>query len=216
MTLSPSQPQAKPLYTWAEIWTAVLTRPSVSTFQEILRDPAVSRRRAYTWMLLTWAITIVFMLFIMPTDIESLRAQLPPDMQDISMSSLQSTMTMSMMCAVPFVLIIAMGMFRLMTWVVQLLARFVGAESKNESGTHIIYSFAAIQAPLNVISLLFLVLPANPILLLISLAATFYQFVLMVVAVRAVYDLSWGRAIVPIVSFVSILLLTLVGLGRMM
>jgi hypothetical protein len=215
MTLSPSQPQITARYTWAEIWTAVLTRPSVGTFQEILRDPAVSRRRAYTWMLVTWLITIVFLFVLMPTDIEALRAQLPPDM-DISNSSLQSTMMMSMMCAVPLVLLIAMGMFRLMTWFVQIVARVMGGKVKTDSSTEITYTFAAIQAPLNIISLLFLVLPANPILGVISLAATVYQFGLMVMAVRTVYDLSWGRAILPVVSFVSILLLTLVGVGMMM
>jgi hypothetical protein len=69
MTLNASQPQITARYTWAEIWTAVLTRPSVSTFQEILRDPAASRRRAYTWMLVTWLITNVFLFLVMPTDI---------------------------------------------------------------------------------------------------------------------------------------------------
>jgi hypothetical protein len=135
---------------------------------------------------------------------------------DISNSSLQSTMTMSMMCAVPLVLLIAMGMFRVMTWFVQVVARFMGGTVKMESSTEIIYTFAAIQAPLNVISLLFLVLPANPIVGAVSLAATIYQFGLMVMAVRTVYDLPWGRSIVPVVAFVSIILLTLIGLGMMM
>jgi hypothetical protein len=215
MTLSPSQPPVKPLYTWAEIWTAVLTRPSVQTFQEILRDPAVSRRRAYTWIAISWVLAVLVIIALLPINPEEILAQLPPD-ADIPLSGLSTMIRLNMLCMMPIVLLIGVGMIRLIAWVVQFIAYRLGADRKNESGTQMIYCLAAIQAPLNILSLLTLALPANGIVEVVSLVATFYQWFLMIVAVRAVYNLSWGRAIVPIASIVSILLLTLIGLGVMM
>jgi hypothetical protein len=210
MTLSPSQPQAAPRYSWAEIWTAVLTRPSVQTFQEILRDPAVSRRRAYTWMIVTWIVNIIFIAILTTRDTSQLIATLPSDMR-LSPEELQSTMMLSMLCVLPFALLIGLAAFRLMVWLVQTIASQLGADVNYDSGLHsekaknsdakanvntlVTYSFAAVQAPLNIVSLLFAALPASPITGIISMAATCYQFYLMSLSLKAIYGFSTARAL---------------------
>ena len=211
MTLSPSQPQVTPKYSWAEIWTAVLTRPSVQTFQEILRDPAVSRRRAYTWMIVAWFVNIVFITILTTRDTSQIMATMPTN-ATLSPAELQSALLMSTLCVMPFVLLIGLAVFRLLVWLVQLIAAQLGgdinydsglqkaknsepANRKSEIGTLVTYSLAAIQAPLNIIALLFAALPANELVRIISLLPTLYQIYLMSLALRAIYGFSSGRAL---------------------
>ena len=212
MTLSPSQPQAAPRYSWAEIWTAVLTRPSVQTFQEILGDPAVSRRRAYTWMLVTWIVNLIFIMILTTRDPNEFLAAMPAGMK-ISPAEMQSVMLTSTLCAMPFALAIGLLVFYLMVRLAQFVAGQLGgnektknAEAKSDVGTLVTYSFAAVQAPLNIVSLLFAALPANAITGIISLIATCYQFYLMSLALRAIYGFSSGRAMAAVfVTFVVFL-----------
>jgi hypothetical protein len=211
MTLSPAPSELqKPRYSWAEVWTAVLTRPSVQTFQEILRDPAVSRARAYIWMSVTWIVAIIFISVLTSRDMSQIMATMPSDMR-ITPEEMQSAFLMSMLCMLPFVLLIGLATFRVMVWLVQFVARQLGADANYESGierpkvknsdpkaevsTLVMYSFAAIQAPLNIVSLLFAALPENDLIRIISLLPLLYQVYLVSLALRAIYGLSSGRAL---------------------
>lgn len=193
MTVTPAKPQSPARYSWPEIWTAVLTRPSVETFTEILNDPAASRRRAYTWMIATWIVNIIFIVLLTTRDPAAFMAALPPDVK-MTADEAQSLLLTSSLCSLPIALALGIAAFAFMVWLVQFVARRVGADTKNESGTQVAYTFASIQAPLNIVSLLFAALPANIIITIISLIATLYQFYLMTLAVRAVYNLTPGRA----------------------
>ncbi len=173
----------------------------------------MSRRRAYSWMVVTWVITIGFIMVLTLRDSTELLAAMPAS-ATLSPTEAQSILLTSALCAVPLGLVVGIAAFAFLIWLVQFVARRLGADvnaetgikspikAKNsdspnrlyETGTQVTYAFAAIQAPLNIVSLLFTVLPANPIVSVISLAATFYQFYLMVLALRAVYGLSAGRA----------------------
>ena len=217
MTLSSADSQTTPRYTWTEIWTAVLTRPSVQTFQEILSDPAVSRRRAYAWMLATWAINALFIGLLRAGAANDAMSAMPNSGR-VSPVATQGVLLTSALCAMPIALVMGFIGFRITVGLVKFAARTLGGElnyasafpgekainsdfagDKNEIGTLLTYSFAAIQAPLNIVTLLFAALPANAITGTISLAATLYQIYLMALSLRAIYGFSMGRALASVV-----------------
>ena len=217
MTFSSADSQTTPRYTWTEIWTAVLTRPSVQTFQEILNDPAVSRRRAYTWMLATWAINALFIGLLRAGATNDALGAMPSSSR-VSPAAIQGILLSSAICAIPLALVMGFIGFRITVGLVKFAARRLGGElnyasgfagekaknsdfagDKNEIGTLLTYSFAAIQAPLNIVTLLFAALPANAITGLISLAATVYQIYLMALSLRTIYGFSMGRAVSSVI-----------------
>lgn len=202
---------ATPRYTWSEVWTAVLTRPSVQTFEEILRDPAATRQRAMRWITLTWIVYALFVGILTLGEVSNLSVM--PRGMNLSPSELRASMTTGLMCALPLLVLLGVLAFRLLVWAVQFVARRLVGESKNEQGAQVAYTFASIQAPLNVLSLLFAALPASPILSLVSLAATIYQFYLMSLAVRTVYGVSGGRSAAIIALTFLLLLMVVVALS---
>lgn len=215
MTLSSADSPSTPRYSWSEIWTAVLMRPSVHTFQEILSDPGVSRRRAYTWMLVTWAINAIFLGLLRAGTINASNVAMGAAGSRMSPAAVQGLLLTTTLCAIP----IALGMgfigFRVTVGLVRFMARRMGgdihyasdlsgekaknSDPKGGDGLLLTYSFAAIQAPLTIVSLLFAALPANMITGLISIAATCYQVYLMALSLRTIYGFSMGRAVASVI-----------------
>jgi hypothetical protein len=210
MTLAPEKPTPASRYSWAEIWTAVLTRPSMQTFQEILSDPGMSRRRAYTWVVITLVVTMIFVTMLTTPDPQTFLATMPE--ADLTLADAQNLVVISALCSIPIALVMGLAGFAFMVWLVQFAAKSIGGSVKTDSGTRITYSFAAIQAPLNILSLLFLALPAVALVQIVSLVATIYQFVLMALAVRTVYELSFGRAVAAVVITFVIIFTVVLGL----
>jgi len=218
MTLTPAEPQSAPRYSWAEVWTAVLTRPSVQTFQEILSDPGISIRRAYTWMGAVALITFVFvaasLLTLSPTE---LAAAMPEDVT-MSTGQLRSGILINLTCLLPILLLLVLGFFRLMVWTVQFMAKTLGGSVKTDTSLKMIYGFASIQAPLNILSIILLVLPVGILAQILSLIVIIYQFALMSLAVRATYGLPLGRAVAAVLTpyLVMLIIVQLILLPVMM
>lgn len=211
MLQKPKNDQMLPAkYSWSEVWTAALMRPNQATFEELLTDPQATIRRGALWMLLVGFMTALLLLI---TGMNSPAAQnelmlLAPE---LGAESAQSLLLTSLLCTLPIISVLAVGLFFGLVGLMHLVAQRLahgGAEPKQYS--QIAYSFSAIFAPMNLLSLLLIVVP---ILGFLSLFLTIYQFYLMTLALRAVYGFETREAIItmllPITGFIVFFFLLL-------
>ena len=157
---------------WGKVWISVLTRPSVATFERILRDPQASARRAYVWIFTSFLVGSLINILI------------------INMMSSANTGYNTITCGPVIQAVVAILSLALVTWMIQSIAsRFFGG-----SGTYasMIYAFAAWAAPMYLVSSATSEIPYINICLTIPLAI--YGIVLGVVAVKAVNKIGWGQA----------------------
>ena len=210
-TQFPSNPNEATL-TWSEVWTAAITKPSVATYKEILRDPGAKSRRGYTWLFIAWLIyTVVAVNVLFSTVPDDLLVELFPEATagDISQALLLNTV-----CLSPFVAGIFLGVFAVIVRVIHAIVHVQGKREQQAGDVQrLSYAFAAFWAPLTLISVLLVMLPIPEI----GLVVQAYQVILAVVAVRAVYDLETREAATSVlITFGGLFLINLFLLGGML
>ena len=170
--MEPTFEQPGERLSWIKVWISVLTRPSVATFERILRDPQASARRAYIWIFTTFLVGSLINVLL------------------IDMISGLNTGYNTITCGPVIGAVVAMLSLALVTWVIQSIAsRLFGG-----SGTYgsMIYAFAAWAAPIYLVSSVIGEMPYINLCLTIPLAV--YGIVLGVIAVKAVNKIGWGQA----------------------
>lgn len=193
---NPSSPgQVPPRYNWSEVWTAVLTRPSVQTFTELLDDPQAKPRRAYIWVYLTAVLVVVMLGFSLINNpaISELLASAAVEAGLDSSVSLTQTLFVSLLCTAPISAALVLVFFILFSSFVQFVAtQITSAEQTAGRFQPLVYALACVIAPVNLIGLLLIIVP---ILGILSIPLSIYQVVLMVQAVRAVYGFEMQQAL---------------------
>lgn len=175
------QDQHNVLPAWAKVWVKVITRPSVSTFDEILRDPNATSKRAYNWMFIS-----TFLGYIIRLLIESI---INKDVTSTSVLPLTS-----LVCVIPLAILLAfvsvLGL-TLSARITQLVARVLGGEGDH---SEYVYALAAYSVPLTLVTNLLGLVPIS-IVNYLTILIGIYGIVLNVIAIRAICQLSWSRAI---------------------
>jgi hypothetical protein len=200
------QPAAAESLPWDEVWLRALTKPSVATFEEILRDPHAASGRAYTWMIIATVVGLVARLLIMmlinlSPGLSALQ-KLGPSPQ-IKPESLACALLLS-----PF--IAAFGLW-FSSHIIQMFARMFDG-----TGTYsqLVYVRAAYLAPIGIITN---PLSAIPIIGYLGLLFSLYPVILEVIAVKTVHRFGWGSAIasvfLPAVVLVIFLVCAAFGVG---
>jgi hypothetical protein len=177
---------------WIKVWISVLTRPSVATFERILRDPQASTRRAYLWIFISAFIGVIILNVYWKLGVI-------PHLQ-------LSTMVFSLiLICTPFIALGEVLFLALVVWVTQWIARRIFGGS----GTYasMIYAMAAIWAPLTIVAIL---ISGIPYVKYLAYPLPIYTFVLGVMAIKAVNQISWKRAVI---SYLVFLILTLGNLA---
>lgn len=184
-----------PRYNWSEVWTAALTRPSVQTFEHILQDEGAGLRRGVIWIVAAAALATVmltaFNLALVP-DMQALMAE--PGIQGGMPAFSSETITLMLLIAAPFTMILLVGGFVMMAAVVHGLAFAAGGRRPEQAGLwqKLFYALAAAQAPLLLLGSFVRFVPCVGTWLLIVVYV--YVIVLARQAVQAVYGLDRQRA----------------------
>lgn len=218
MSQLPGQPfreSKPPLYTWSEVWTAVITKPSVKTFDELLRDPAAVPRRGLIWTYLTTS----FALFVLsitllndPTVRDELIAALP---SDISSSNFFSALFTSIICMLPFFSGLYMGVFLALAYAIQFIASQIGTREQTQGKLYrLIYILASVIAPIHILSLVLVMLNtmlSEPVMLVLLLIGLTYQITLLLLGVMAVYGFRIRQAAtalgIPFIGYLFVIML---------
>ncbi len=189
--------------TWNEIWSFVLTQPSVGTFQEILQDPKASTRRAYLWVFFgTLAGSAISVL------INSLFSEYttPAPAAPSESTSIFIPTLLALLVGTPIISLIALFLF--VDWVLlnQYLARKLGGTG---AAKQLLWATAAFVAPLTLgATALSAITAINCTAVLFAL----YGLGLNWIALKTVNKLSWGKALGVdlIASFVFLIFVALI------
>lgn len=168
-------PESASPFEWHRIWIGALTHPSVAYYKQMAAKAPNSSKQAYRWIAFAFAIyTIMYML------------------KDSPFGGFSLLLLIIMVAIVtPVSLILTIVQLRIQDW----FARLLGGRGQFKTYTFI---YAAFAAPLIIIETLFLLFSPSQLsslYVLFLLPLRLYGFLLNVIAIKAVYKLSWGIAV---------------------
>jgi hypothetical protein len=176
----------------------VFTRPSEETFGILLSDPFAGTNRALIWValgsLISAALTTVFNLNTYQTTVQGM-------LGDTAVSRQFAGTLITLICGIPFITIAAIAGFSIYSGLVHFTAGALGGDGQFSD---LFYLFAAITAPVSIVTAL---LGAIPIVGCLNLPVAAYSLYLQVLAVKTVHRLDWPRAAASV--FVLVILVSL-------
>lgn len=178
-------------FSWADIWSAAVTRPCVETFSLLLQDPRPVPMRAFRWLLLTntlVALVTFNAIFNNPEVMASLTTLLAENGAVASSAEISQALLITSACMAPFSGLLSVGVYALMAGIIQAVAEQMGgAERTRGKWGQLFFLLGAIVAPLSLVSAFAIIVPA--LSLLINLFILVYQMFLLTLAARALYGM---------------------------
>jgi hypothetical protein len=168
----------------------------VATFEGLVQDPNATERRAYTWIFVSALIGLAISALL-----GIVFGTSTPESPEATGVMVGSSLT-CLICGAPISAGLSVLGLMIMAGITQLIAGALGG-----TGTYskLVYAFAAYTAPLTLITS---VLGAIPYINFLTVPLVIYGMVLNVIAVRAVHQFGWGKAIASsVVILVGILVL---------
>lgn len=171
-----SNSQVGETLSWKEVWISAITKPSTETYERILQDPKSSANRAYGW---------VFISSLVGGAIGILISSIIPGENELYPGL---GLVTSMLCLPVLAAISVIGL-AISSGITQLVASALGG-----TGTYskLVYAWAAYLAPIGFISS---VIASIPLVNILGFPLVIYGMVLNVIAVKAVHQFGWGRAV---------------------
>ena len=173
--------------TWPQVWLAAVARPTVSTHQELAKQPRVG-----SWDGWIWLAGSSFLSGLL-----------------VSVGPILAHARPASDLGLPLAAFVILAVF---AWVIFIVCVQQTARLLRGEGTHpaLVYSFAAFSAPLMLLaSGLSLVPHSRPGLVLLYL----YWLILYSVAVQAAHRLSWVKAVGSVLLSLILLSGVLLGFG---
>jgi hypothetical protein len=181
---------------WHEVWLKALT-PSVDAYRQILADPTWDVNRAYMWLVIGMVINAIMDAILGGGNLKTTSNFAN------NYSSTSSNMG-SLVCCLPIGIAIMLVVYVVVLFITHALA---GAFDGHSDFNRLVYAFAAFTTPVMLLSWI----PCVGFLLVL------YSAILMVVAVKAVYQIGWVGAAVSglwyIPAFFACILCVIFGLA---
>ncbi len=170
---------------WYKVWIDALIRPSVAIYENFLQDTHATPQRAYIWLIISGMISGIVSAFAQPLQ------------RGISPIVLAT-------CSVPLSAIVVVLSLIVIAGLVQLLAQVLGG-----TGTYskLVYALATFNAPMTIISGMLLLIPYG---LWINAGVGIYWAILSAIAVKAVHQFEWRKAIIAILPIILLAILLIV------
>lgn len=187
-------PESRP-NTVLQIWGKALTKPNEQTFIEIASSPNARASTGYVWVFIASLIQIFLTALVQSRTLGPLMEQYGLDALGNQPQGIGSIL-ISAICGAPIGAAFTTLLFAISVFVVQWLARMFGGTGTTDG---LAYTLASIVAPFSIAAGVLSLFTAIPyvgfcISGLLSIAGI-YIFVLEVMAVKAVNQISWGAAI---------------------
>jgi len=177
----------RPVFPWARIWLAAVTRPTVATYQELARQPHVGSLDAWIWLFASSFLSGV-LVSLGPVFV---RAR-PAFDQGLALAVFT---------------IIAVLAWAIFAVCIQGIARLFKGGGTYQS---LIYVFAAFSAPLMLLASGLSLVPHSGLVLI---ALYLYWLALYSVAARGAHQFSWLKAVGAVLLSLMLLSGALLGLG---
>lgn len=169
-------------FTWGETWIKALTKPSVETYEQIANDPGASAGKAYIWIAVASLIS-----FIVSTSAGGLNFY--SAFGGEGAGAVFGSTLLILVCGGIIVPILSVLLFMIGTGITQAIASALGGTG---SFSKLAYTYASYGVPLSLVST---GLSIIPIIGLLVIPLGFYGIALQVIAVKAVNQFGWGKAV---------------------
>lgn len=186
----PSAPQ--PIY---EIWMDALIKPNVETYQGFGRHPNASAMRGFLWLFLAYLISTL--ISVMGAAFLGSLSTILGDQGPGAAPGFAGLSGLTLLCLAPLGAVFGVLALAIIAGISNLIARAVGGTG---SFGQLVYAFAAYLAPLTIISS---VLGIVPLLNCVTIPLGFYGLFLNILAIKAVHDISWGKAVLSSVVIIA-------------
>jgi hypothetical protein len=180
-----------------QIWLKALTQPVEKTFSEIAASPHAKQGTAYLWLFLAGLVNSIVTLGLQGVTMRRLQEYIPPEAANIfGPAQISGTGLVGVICGAPITALFGVLFFAVGVALIQWIAKMFGGSG---DFNRMVYTFACIAAPLNLVSAvlsLFAAIPFVGILFgLVSFVVAIYGLFLSVLAVKAVNQFGWGAAL---------------------
>jgi hypothetical protein len=170
---------------WIEIWQMAITRPSVATYEDILRDRVVTVGRGLTWVVLSFFLAIFVSVILQIILGESFTYG---DNNSLGYDGDFGVLTLF---CVPFVVAIALAIWIAIVGINHLVAQAMMQGSAKFD--QVVFAMAAFTAPLTIINVIVGYIPV--IGEIIYILVWIYAFALAVIALKAAHQFDWLKSI---------------------
>jgi hypothetical protein len=170
---------------WLRIWFTALAHPSISTYENIADHPQASAKLGYLWVVITEIISALISSFLVGT---------------------QQEILISLVCGIPLFVFGGLLALVIIAGSAHWIARLLGGAG-NYPKT--VYVLSAFSAPITILSCVLYFLPFGKWLIVLL---SVYWIILTILAIKALYKLSWGKSAL---SSVVLIVTTIIALITM-
>ena len=208
---------------WHQVWIAAISKPNEQNFRDLAALPNAKASTAYLWIFISYMFTFAVVAIVQVTvGLPNMAKQFSElGMGEFPVGNVGSSL-LGLICGAPFAAALSILGFMIGVALVQWSAKIFGGTGSYDK---LAYLFGAIQAPMMLVSSVFILLGMIPFIGLcfgvVSMGLSIYMLVLQILAVKAVNNFDTGKAIgsifLPgIVIFIlicccAILVLTIAG-----
>jgi hypothetical protein len=188
--ISESRPE-----TVLQTWGKALTKPSEQTFIEIASSPNAKASTAYLWVFVASLIQFFLVSLVQSRMMGTYMEQFGVGTGDLANQGFMSVVV-GAICGAPVAAAVSTLFFAIGVFIVQWLAKMFGGRG---TADQLAYAMASISAPYAIVAGILSLFAAIPYVGVcfsaILTIAGIYIFVLNVMAVKGVNQISWGAAI---------------------
>jgi hypothetical protein len=192
------------------VWRLALTQPNQQSLERIRDDPSATLGRAMLWIALSSSIAYTLgalaqLFFIQVLPISSFIEGAEQVINGHLLSGMSTLFILA--CGLPFTVLASVFGTLIMAGLIHFIADALGGSG---SFRQLVYAFAAIAAPFSIVSAL---LGLIPIVNCLTIPLALYVFVLNVLAIKVVHQLSWGAALGALIILLLLFVLMAVVIG---
>ena len=179
----------RPAISWYDAWSTALLSPTVEGYQSLINHAGVNVSTPLTWIFITTLLTYIVIgvlgATLLSSQMEFLLSQIP----GMDPRILAGGTALFLLIAIPLTAILMTAGQALGVAILHGMAFVLGGQGKY---SQMLYASTAFTCPMSIISS---IIAAIPVVNMASPLISLWLIYLELTALRAVYRLSWGRAI---------------------
>jgi hypothetical protein len=201
---------------WIDVWTLLVTRPTVEAYSYLLEDTNAKPSRGILWVYLTGSLLFIVLFFTIVNNPEFavlMQQQASESGLTASMEDLRGSMIFVFICMTPFVAFFAVLAVALQAWLTHFLAGVLSDEKTKPNvenkANKLFYGFAAVQSPITILNAFLFLLPIG-LSTILGIVLSILSLFMLIVMTQAVYTMN--RRTAALVVFIPWLLFFFVNL----
>ena len=180
---------------WIPVWIKAVSQPNEQTFIDISESPDALPKTAYIWVFIATTVSWIAIGFAYAVS-AAIQTMGQSNTDGATMGAVILYPLLGILCASPFAGGLSILFFALDVAIKQWVAQLFGGTGNYDK---LVYAFAAVAAPIGIVSSVFTFLGAIPFVAactgIISSGLGLYATFLQITAVKAVNRFEWGQAI---------------------